>query len=185
MGQSLVTHPEDTCYYDIETTNLNANYGLVLCAVVKPKRMPWKVFKLDLTKNGIRDEDKTLIKEIIKELEQYEFLVTYNGVNFDNKYINTRAMYHRLRPLSEKLQIDLLQVTRRIMRTNNRRLDTIVNFLGLEERKTPIEPEYWRWAMLGDQKAMSRVVTHCIQDVLTLEEVHQRLAPFVKNVRRR
>ena len=86
--------------------------------------------------------------------------------------------------MGEKLHIDLLNVARRILRTNNRRLDTVVNFLEVEEKKTAIDPKYWRWAMLGDSGAMDEVVKHCVQDVLALECVHQRLAPYIKNVRR-
>lgn len=175
---------DTTCYFDIETTNLTANYGIMLCAVVKSQYGKPRVFRLDEHRNGIRSEDKRLVRAVIEELGKYQYLVSYNGIRFDTKFINTRALYHRLTPLGEKLHIDLLNVARRVLRTNNRRLDTVVNFLEVEEKKTAIDPKYWRWAMLGDSRAMDEVVKHCVQDVLALECVHQRLAPYIKTVRR-
>ena len=178
-------HPNNTALYDIETTNLAANYGIILCAVVKPLHMPPKVFRLDKYRKDVRSEDKYLIKALIEELEKYDFIVTYNGVRFDNKFVNTRAMYHNIPLLSEKLQIDLLNQTRRTLRTNNKRLNTVVNFFDMEEKKTDIDPKYWRWAALGDKEAMDYVTHHCIQDCKTLELVYEKFSPFIKTVGRR
>lgn len=176
--------PNNTAIYDIETTNLTANYGIMLCAVVKPLHMTPKTFRLDLYRGNVREEDKELIRALIKELEKYDFLITYNGIRFDTKFINTRALFHKINPLSEKLHIDMLMVARRVLRTNNRRLDTIVNFFDLEEKKTAIDPKYWRWAMMGDREAMDQVCIHCVQDTKTLELVYEKLAPYIKNVRK-
>ena len=181
---AITPMPQNTVIYDIETTNLTANYGIILCAVIKPLRLPPKVFRLDQFKAKIRDEDKELVRALISELEKYDFVITYNGIKFDNKYINTRALYHRLEPLGEKLQIDMLTTARRVLRTNNKRLDTIAKFFDLEEQKTPIDMKFWRWAMLGDKEAMDQVVEHCIQDVKVLESVYDTLGRFVKSVRK-
>lgn len=177
--------PANTAIFDLETTNLNANYGIILCAAVKPLRLPAKVFRLDRIKGkSIRDEDKELVRSIIAELNKYDILVSYNGIRFDNRFLLTRALYHQIDPPSEKFHFDMLQVARAKLRTNNRRLDTVVNFLDLEERKTAIDPKFWRWAMMGDTEAMDYVVKHCIQDVKTLELVYEKLKKFSKSVRK-
>lgn len=176
----------NTCLYDIETTNLKADFGIILCAVVKPLgHKPLKIFRLDDHRARVCDEDKFLVKALRDELEKYEFLIGHNSIRFDRMFINTRLMYHSLEPMHEKLHIDTLTIARSCMRISYRSLERIIQFLDIPEKKTPLDPKQWRHAMLGDRNAMDAVVKHCIQDVKSLELVYDRLKPFMKSVRRR
>lgn len=172
--------------FDIETTNLGADFGIILCAVVKPIGNGFKprIFRLDNYVKNTRNEDKLLVKDLKRELSRHDFLISYNGARFDIPFINTRLMYHKLTPMQAKLHIDMYRIAKSNFRMWRKGLAQVIGLLDIPEKKTLIEPKYWRWAMMGDKQAMNKVVEHCIQDVLSLEMASNRLIPLVKNIKR-
>lgn len=177
-------YPSNTAVVDIETTNLGADFGFMLCAVVKPLRMSPKIFRWDDYNVNILDEDKLLVRAVVKELDRYQFIITYNGIKFDQRFINTRCLYHKIPLMDEKLHIDLLPLARRCLRMRSKRLEAVINFLEIKEKKTPLDPRKWRLAMLGHKKSMDEVVKHCIQDTKSLEMAYDRLCPLIKSVKK-
>ena len=92
--------------FDIETTDLKANMGIVLCAsfheIVPPGyfknhhnkvNKPYTI-KLNITDPYDPNPDKELVIAIRDELETYNGIVTWNGKMFDLPFINARLMFH-------------------------------------------------------------------------------------------
>lgn len=72
-----------SCCFDLETSSLNANFGIVLCGVIKgsDRKKPY-VFRGDEYepwKQGKRSDDHLLVKDIVACLSQYDVLVAHNG----------------------------------------------------------------------------------------------------------
>lgn len=172
--------------FDIETTNLGADFGIVLCAVVKPMsdNLKPRIFRLDDVKHEVRDEDYHVVCQIKEELERHEIVISYNGIKFDMPFLNTRLMYHNEDTIKELLHIDLVQTARKNFRMYRKSLANVIQLLDIPEKKTQIEQKYWRWAMMGDREAMDYVVEHCIQDVRSLESAAKRMLPLVKFIER-
>lgn len=172
---------------DIETTGLNAGFGVILCAVVKsysPDEV--KVFRADEFEpwsRGQRANDGPLLRAILSYIEDIDVLVAHNGVNFDLPFIRTRALVHGLPPVNFQKIIDPVKLARLHFRFPGNSLNSISNVIGTKVDKTPLKPETWQRAALnGDADAMEEIVTHCVFDVEVLEEVCWKIRGYVRQI---
>jgi uncharacterized protein YprB with RNaseH-like and TPR domain len=177
--------PRIVCF-DIEATNLNANFGYVLCASFK------EVGKKKVITHSIADSptfakdvtnDKWLLQQIVNELEKYDIVITWYGRpnrGFDIPFIQTRLLSHDLPLLKPINHIDGWAIARNKLKLNSNRLDTVSKFLGVTE-KTPLSGPIWIRAMAGYPDAIAYVIKHCEADVLSLEDVYHKIKPLMTN----
>lgn len=170
--------------YDIEASNLSADFGIVLCVGFKEvgSGRPSVLNILDYTDDSgdlIRAE-KGLLKDVSKRLLQADVWLTHYGTWYDNLFINSRLLYHKLPVLPPNFaHLDTWKIARNRLKLRNNRLITISEFLGTKDEKNAIKPEQWIRALGGHRPSMNYIVDHCRRDVLVLEEVYQRLKPLV------
>lgn len=180
----------DTLLLDIETTDLNASCGVVLCGCYMSSRNSGEVVTLrndDIAraqwKRGIRGDDRELVKTLNAVIRDHDVVVAHYGKFFDLPFLRTRALIHGLAPLHEMKVIDPWAVARRHFRFGRNRLDTISKALKSKHRKTPLDMEVWASAKLnGDRESMDLIVEHCVEDVHVLWEVLQAVKPFVRQL---
>lgn len=172
---------------DIETTGLNAGFGVILCAVIKsysPDER--KIFRADEYEpwgRGERANDKPLLAAILAYMEDLDILIAHNGLNFDLPFLRTRAVVHGLPPVNFQKIIDPVKLARLHFRFPGNSLVSISHVIGTQAEKTPLRPETWQRAtMNGDADAMEEIVTHCIADVDVLEEICWKLRGYVKQI---
>lgn len=170
--------------FDIETSALSANFGIVLCAVVRPWGEEPKVFRIDEYPGKMRSDDSALVSAVITELNKYMILVGHNGVRFDRVFLNTRATLHGIPLLNPSgNMIDPVILARKYLRMSYNGLDTIAQYLQTEHQKTPVLGHLWIQAVIDrDENALNAIVEHCIEDVYVLSEVAAKLTPFVKKI---
>lgn len=164
---------------DIETFNLNADFGIVLCGVVKAEGQEPIVFRGDkYVKNWTkrRSDDSNLVVAIAKEMCNHPIWIAHNGRKFDLPYLNTRLIRRGRNPLPlPKVMIDPVELARNKLRMSFNGLKQIASLLGCNS-KTEVEPEVWmRAALDGCTKSLDTIVTHCVEDVITLEKVVDKL----------
>lgn len=166
--------------WDIETTNLTATFGVILCIGYKwrGESKPKIITILDDEHRDMLD-DKRLVKRFAEIFEQADWHVTWFGIGFDLKMLNSKLIQHGLKPLPPKPHIDLWKTARSKFKLHSNRLAVWEEFLGTSQKKTPITFEAWRRAALGDRKALRQVKEHCEIDVQVLEEVYERMKPWV------
>ena len=177
--------------FDIETTDLGGNFGRLLCASflnigsdkVVTYRRDAKAFK------GKRlTDDSKLAISIRDELEKTDIVIGWNSILFDVPFLNARLAAIGQRPIQigEKFgtfHLDLMYYAGgQSMRLPGRRLDTVTKFFNVANLKTPLTPEVWADAAVGDLVAMNQVVEHCEADVRATADVFPKLAPFVKKL---
>lgn len=169
--------------WDLETSNLNANFGFILCGGYKvlgekrvhvPKISDYSLYDRDPT------NDRELVKTLAKELSTADIWLTWYGSRFDVPYLNSRLIYHGLKPLPPIPHIDGWRIARYQMRLNSNRLQSVTQFLELED-KTPLSGPHWIKAMAGNKRSLKYVVDHCRQDVVVLEQVYERIRPLAVN----
>ena len=165
----------NTACFDLECSNLAADYGTLLCAVIKPLGCEPTIIRLPRSPATCKDLDRRLAIAIRNELAQYDVLVSWNGKRFDIPYLNARLFYHNLPPLDRVKHVDLMYTARYRMHLSNARLETVAMHLSTKARKTRLDPAYWIRAVGGDAKAMQYIVDHCIADVELLEECFEKL----------
>jgi uncharacterized protein YprB with RNaseH-like and TPR domain len=162
------------CCFDLETTNLSADFGVILCGVVKPAHAEARIFRADrLNRNWHkrRSDDRAIVLAIVAELSQYDIWVAHNGARFDVPFLRTRMLRWAMDPLPAKKLIDPVLLARNKLRMSYNGLEQVANHLGCNS-KTEVLPEAWlRAALDGDSKSMNYIVKHCVQDVLVLERV--------------
>lgn len=169
-------------YLDIETTNLNANFGFILTWYIKTRDKNEYQFGI-INRNEIFDGkfDKRLVKELLNVFKFYDVIYTHYGSDrrFDVPFIRTRAfangLQNQLPKYMEKFIMDTYPTARNKLRLHSNRLDSIAEALGIEGiKKTPLSPKKWRMAAIGDSKALQYIAKHNKRDVQLLERVHKK-----------
>jgi len=163
--------------WDIEATNLNADFGVILS--VSWKRLhekkvhnvnigQFKSFQTD------RTNDKEVVKQAIATLSEADMIVDWFGTYYDIPMLNTRALFHGLQPLPPIAHVDGWMIAKRKMKLHSNRLASVQSFLGVEE-KTPLNGPIWIRAAAGYKDALAYVVEHNDQDCVVLEQVYDKI----------
>jgi uncharacterized protein YprB with RNaseH-like and TPR domain len=173
--------------FDLETSNLNAEWGVILCCCVKEYcKAGVKEFRADEFPNWKvrRSNDRQLVEAIIKELEQYDILCAHNGQFFDKSWLLAKAIKYDIpNTLRYKKFIDPVRLARRNFKLGSNGLMSLINFLNIPTTKTRIRPEAWLEASLdGNTKAMDEIVYHCRRDVLSLNGVYHKMRPLIERI---
>ena len=96
--ERAVAEPEVVGFLDIETSNLNASYGICYCYCLK--KLEGGLVKRTVTLKELYDgeQDKGLLKQFYKDTEDYDRLVLHYGIDrkFDLPFLRTRAIKHNL-----------------------------------------------------------------------------------------
>lgn len=175
-----------TCVFDLETSGLSADFGILLCGVVKEIGKKAKVFRLDdyTDWNKKRFDDSKLAQAIKKELESYDIAVSWNGYRFDTPFLNSRLKWHNKELIvrGKPRHIDLMYQAKYKLRLHDSRLDTVARFLGCDNEKTRLDGLNWVRAMTGDRKSFNVIVKHCVLDCKVLEEVFNKLKGGIQNI---
>lgn len=164
--------------FDIESTGLKASFGLTLCTgyMALEDKVPQVPSLLDFER-AQRDHrfDKDLLAHVGKELSNADAWITYNGIQFDVPFLQTRLLKHGLPPLPPIPHIDLYYLVKHKLKLHRSALATVTEFYNLEHRKTAVNFDTWFDAQMGQPKAMKQVIEHCKLDVLVLKEAYLKL----------
>lgn len=129
---------------------------------------------------GSRYGVKKMLNAAHRLLDKADFVVHYNGTQFDIPTLNKEFLLHRMPPPSPFKQVDLLKVARRQFRFPSNRLDYVADALGLG-KKTHVTHELWIKCMNGDEKAWGELAAYNMRDVHLLENVYEFFLPWIKN----
>ena len=181
VEQSFAGGRPKALFYDIESTNLSASFGTILCIGYKWLGHP-KVHVptiLDHAKGGMLD-DKGLVKAFSAVWNSSDYAIGHYSQRFDLPMITTKLVKYDLPPLAPIPHIDTWRIARRELKMHSNRLAALAEYFGCESQKTPITFDDWLHAAHGDKKALKAVVEHCRLDVLVLEEVFLKLRPWAR-----
>src|SRR5262249_48969437 len=136
--------------FDLETSHLNADFGVLLCAVVKPSHAKPVVFRADKLNphwKTKRSDDSGIVKAVIEELCKWDIWIAHNGARFDVPWLRTRMAKHGLPPLPPTKLLDPVQLARNKLKMSYNSLDKLATFLGVNT-KTEVDPDMWLRASL-------------------------------------
>lgn len=163
--------------FDIESTNLKADFGFCLC--VGYKWFGERRVHVPSVQEHPGDLDSGLMKHIWPILASADIWITYNGIRFDQRFLNSRMYKAGLPPLPPVAHVDLLYTMRSKFCLHSNRLASVQEFLDLEDAKTPIKMDIWVKAMQGSPTALRYIVEHCKQDVLVLEQAYTIMRAYM------
>lgn len=168
--------------YDIEASNLSADFGIVLTfgsKIVGEGRV--EVLNiLDYPGKDLIAQERNLLRDISNRMLSVDVWLGHYAMYYDLPFINSRLLYHGLPILPPNFpQIDTWRISRNRLKLRNNRLNTIQDFLKLPSEKNAIKPEQWIRALGGHRPSMAYIVEHNRRDVLVLEEAYERLKSLV------
>jgi len=138
------------------------------------------IFKsVKIAKSGKKTRVKSMLKHIWRLLDEADAVVHYNGCKFDIPTLNKEFLLHGMTPPSPYHQIDLLRVARKQFRFPSNKLDYVAQQLGCGGKVKHIGHELWVRCMAGDKKSWKDMEKYNKQDVVLLEEVYNKLLPWI------
>ena len=180
-------------FYDLETSpNIVTSWGLFVGGMLSPDSIisertiicgSWKW-------QGQRDvvsacvdartpaADQSVVQLLCNAIREADAVVAHNGDKFDMRWINARAVFHGLPPLPPVIQIDTLKIAKAKFKFNSNKLAYLVEFLKVG-KKIKTEFGLWKACMAGDVKALAKMVRYNRRDIVILERVYDKLAPYV------
>jgi len=126
--------------------------------------------------------DKKLLKDFIKELNKSDEVIAHNGDRFDLKWLRTRCLFHGIDMFPSYQSIDTLKHAKSQFNFNSNKLDYIAKFLGVGAKLKHEGMDMWKAIIFNkDADALRRMVEYCDMDVVVLEKVYEKLAPYTKH----
>ena len=181
MGQV----PERVGFLDIETSNLKANFGIVLCWCILDDE--GNLYEDWMTKKDVisGDEDSRVVETCIETMLLFDRVVGHYSTYFDIPFLRTRALIHGLDfpKTGELYHTDTWKMARKSLCLHSNRQAVVAESLYGSTVKTRISHPDWRKAMLGNAESMAEVLDHCEADVEDLKKNYDTLLPFCKPVR--
>lgn len=138
-----------------------------------------KMDDLQLFKKNPYD-DLHVIKTLSDMLTDVDLLIAHNGDKFDIKMLNARLMFHGLDPLPPVRTLDTYKEIKKIARLSSNKLDYIGTFFDIGH-KASTSTGLWSAATAGDVDAIKEMVKYNRQDVILLEQIYNRMLPYIKN----
>ncbi len=126
------------------------------------------------------NNDLRVIQAIRDVLLGADVVVTWNGVGFDWRFLETRALKHGLKPLPKIVHIDGKKIVKKHLFLFNNRLQTAAKFLTDTEKLENGGWELWEKVRHKEPKAMDLMTKYCKQDIRTLEAVFRVILPYCK-----
>lgn len=164
----------NACCFDLETSSLNADFGIILCGCIKPAHEEVITIRGDKACKrwkSNRSDDSATCKAIAKALEDFDIIVAHNGHRFDLPFLRTRLGKWGLKPLGDPKILDPVKIARNKLRLSYNSLERVGEHFGYQG-KTVVHGDHWIKASHdGCTKAMDYIVSHCEADVALLEHI--------------
>lgn len=175
----LVEKNKTLAIWDLETWNLNADYGGVLCGSVKTVNGPIKTFQIEQLGN-----DRKVVRELKDYLESFDAWVTQYGKMFDIKFLNTRLLKWGLAPVDPRPHIDTYFIVKAHMRLSSGSQAQLLSFLGTSQQKHHLGPDAWAELGADFPARMEQIVYRCETDVKGLEQGFHKIKHLIRDIKR-
>ena len=143
-----------------------------------------KVYYSDTSKQKDVRDDKTILKGIHELIEEADILLSQNGIRFDVPKLNARFIANGLAPLDirKKPHIDTKKVAKRTFGFTSNSLEYLCQILKVKHKKLTHRRfagfDLWKECLARNPSAWAEMKAYNIRDVVALEEVYKKLAPW-------
>lgn len=171
---------------DIETSNLNADFSILMTACIKPFGQESIVFRADNYPEWKteRANDYKITKAISDELRRHAIVIAHFGSGFDIPFLRAKMVKHGIEPLPQMFGIDSWRIAKNNFKVSSRRLKNLADYFDIGE-KEPVEGGLWMAAAYnGDKEALDRIVAHNVRDVEVLERLACISFPYLRSIPR-
>lgn len=128
------------------------------------------------------EDDSRILHSIWKLLDKADVVITQNGVSFDAKKLNARFILNGFKPPSPYKHIDTKILAGKYFAFTSNKLEYMTDKLCTKYKKLKHEKfggfELWSECLKGNLKAWKHMEKYNKYDVLSLEELYKKLAPW-------
>lgn len=139
-----------------------------------------KVYHLEWDEN---QSDVDLMKSFLPVYNSADLVIGFNNKNFDDRFINARALKHNLEVNTYVRSFDIMKQAKRLFRLPSYAMNYIAKYTGVAEKYSHMGIEMWETIQYGDKEeateAMKEMVTYNRQDIIVTEEVYLRLRKYM------
>ena len=172
-------------YFDIEASNLKANFGFVIS---------WYILDRDGTYHGrtispkevLNDKppDKKILQELIDCFNSFDIIYTYYGTKFDLPFVRTRSIIAGLDfPVVGSLKHkDTYYIIKNKFNLHRKSLEVACEVLLGKTNKTHWMGDHWIGAVQGKSDSLAYIDEHCRNDVFDLKALSELAIEYVKPV---
>lgn len=128
-----------------------------------------------------REDDKHLVTELWKLMDEADVVIGHNSDEFDNKKAYARFIAHGMNPPRPFKMVDTKKAAKKYFNFNSNKLDDLGNYFGLGRKIQTGGFDLWKRCMQGDPAAWKKMVDYNKQDVALLEKVYYKLRPWTEN----
>lgn len=123
-------------------------------------------------------DDSKVVAKFIKIMRDADYIVAHYGAKFDQRFLNARVLANGLPPMHQAKMIDTWKLSKKHFLLNSNKLDHLGNVLGVG-RKMHTDWTLWVKCVSGDVEAMKYMADYNKQDVDLLDQVFEKLKPYV------
>lgn len=125
--------------------------------------------------------DKEMVKKFSAIAQKADLIVGHNGDGFDKKWINTRLAYFKCPTIKHVMTEDTLKQARQQFNLPSFRLDYLCKYFDIKG-KISTSSDLWEKVVFdNDRTYLKKMVKYCDNDVLILDELYNRIYPYVKH----
>lgn len=143
-----------------------------------------EVFYKDLRGVVHQENDRVILDMLWKLLNEADVIITQNGKKFDSKKINARFIMNGYQPPSPYKHIDTLQIAKAVFGFTSNKLEWMTDKLCVKYKKQKHNKfngfELWKEMLNDNIEAWDECEVYNKYDVLSLEELYVKLAPWDK-----
>lgn len=135
---------------------------------------------LDYKKCSIHN-DKPIVEEIWKLLDEADIITGHNVRQFDVKIMNSRFLYHGMTPPSPYRIVDTKTEAKKYIRMPSYKLDDLCDYFKIGRKVHHEGFPLWVACMAKDKKATAKMLEYNRTDTLLQEQLYLKLRPFMRN----
>lgn len=173
-------------FIDIECSNLKADWGILLTYCILGEN--GKLYKDIITKDDIKKWGKTgkddtrLLKNLIRDMGNFDRLIGHYSCRFDMPFIRTRAVICGVEfpPYGVYTQTDTWMILRNKFNLSRNSLENGSRTLTGKTNKTHLTPVLMLNCLRGEQWALKEMLAHNKFDVEDTRNLFNTTKSFVK-----
>jgi len=144
---------------------------------------PSKIIYADQRNEKNVENDFKALKKIHKLLDEADVVITQNGRRFDQKKLYARFLLNKLPPPSPFKHIDTLVIAKKHFAFTSNKLEYMSDKLCTKYKKLTEARKFggfalWRECLKGNKVAWKEMEKYNKYDVLSLEELYEKLRPY-------
>jgi len=177
-------------FLDIETTDLNADYGIITCYCIKDINSN-KIYEDAINLDDIKKycskkrdvepkEDTRVIHSLIKDMSNFDRLVLHYGCGFDLPFIRTRAVICKIDypKFGAYVMSDTWVMLKKKFKLSRNSLENGCRKLVGKSNKDRLSMSIKHGALRGEKWAIDDMLVHCRKDVIDTEALYNLIKDY-------